>query len=213
MNSNTSIALAIGAGYLLGRTRKMRWALLLGAAAASGRLNSMPGELLQKGTKALGSSPEFSKLGGSAEKLLDAGKAAATTALSSRMESLGDMLNERAQALGAPVSEAGEQAREKVDGGRRKLQGAAQGESEEAEDEYDEDEGPDDEYDEEEDESPESPEDEESPESPEDEDDEDEADEDENEDEEEEEEEEPQPAARGRGSGSGSVVRRRGGQR
>jgi len=211
MNSKAPIALAIGAGYLLGRTHKMRWALLLGAAAASGRLNSLPGELLQRGTKLLGSSPELSQLGSSAEKLVDAGKAAATTALSSRMESIGNMLNERAEALGAPVSEAGEKAREKVDGGRSKVQRAAGSERDEPEDEYDEDEGPDDEYDEEEEE--ESPEDEESPESPEDEESpEGEYDEDEEE-EDEEEEEEPQPAARGRGSGSGSGARRRGGQR
>lgn len=192
MNSRAPIALAIGAGYLLGRTHKMRWALLLGAAAASGRLNNVPGDLIQRGTKVLGSSPELTKIGDSAERLLDAGKAAASTALASRVESLSSALTERAEALGQPASEAAGKLRET---GRRKGRGLPEESAEEPEEELDEEgEGPEDEA--EEDEEYE---------------DEEEEDEEEEDEEVDEEDEEPEPA-QGRGSGSGSVVRKTGGR-
>ena len=36
MTSKAAVALAIGAGYVLGRSHKMRWAILLGTAALVG---------------------------------------------------------------------------------------------------------------------------------------------------------------------------------
>ncbi len=79
MNCRTQVVLAAGIGYLLGRQHKLRWGLMLGAAAASGRL-SRPGGLLQHGVKALSASPELGKLTELAAPLVAATKDAAQAA-------------------------------------------------------------------------------------------------------------------------------------
>jgi len=94
--------MAIGAGYLLGRTHKARLALALGAAAASGQLDRAPGGLVEQGTKALISSGPLSGLQEPGERLVEAGKAAATAAVTSRINSVSDRLQQRAESLRAP---------------------------------------------------------------------------------------------------------------
>ncbi|HJQ47570.1 MAG TPA: hypothetical protein VJ870_14825 [Amycolatopsis sp.] len=87
------LALGVGAGYLLGRTKKMRLALMIAAAGVTGRTGTSPGALLQNGLKQLGSSAELGKLADVArDELLGAAKAAAVTAASSRITSLSDRL-------------------------------------------------------------------------------------------------------------------------
>jgi hypothetical protein len=49
------LALALAAGYLLGRRHKTRLAFMLGAAALTGRLSGVTGQLMRSGTKVLGS--------------------------------------------------------------------------------------------------------------------------------------------------------------
>ena len=91
MKSGVRVAMALGAGYVLGRNHKMRLALALGAAAATGQLGRAPGQLAQKGTKALGDTP----LGGLQEpgkQLVEAGKSAAVAAVVGRINSLSDRL-------------------------------------------------------------------------------------------------------------------------
>jgi hypothetical protein len=105
MNSRAPVALAIGAGYLLGRTHRLRWALILGAAAATGRLNGIPGQALEQGMKTLRSTPELAKITESAERLLEAGRAAAVSAMSSRVEAMGDKLEGRAQGVGGAITD------------------------------------------------------------------------------------------------------------
>ncbi|MER7279048.1 hypothetical protein ABT369_31875 [Dactylosporangium sp. NPDC000244] len=95
MNCKTQVALAAGVGYLLGRQHKLRWGLLLAAAAMSGRL-SRPGTLLDHGVRALKSTPELGKLGEMGAPLVTAAKDAARTAVTSRIGSLSDRLRERA---------------------------------------------------------------------------------------------------------------------
>ncbi|WP_368680860.1 hypothetical protein R1X32_11960 [Rhodococcus opacus] len=63
MNNKTQMAAAIGAGYLLGRTRRMKLALMLAGAGTTGRFRGRPRELLTLGTKMLANSPEVAKLG------------------------------------------------------------------------------------------------------------------------------------------------------
>lgn len=101
MNCRTQVVLAAGIGYLLGRQHKLRWGLLLGAAAASGRL-SRPGGLLQHGVRALGSSPEIGKLGELGAPLLEATKDAARAAVTGRIGSMSDRMRGRADALREP---------------------------------------------------------------------------------------------------------------
>jgi len=46
--SNGKVALAVGAGYLLGRTKKMKWALGLASAGLTGKFPSHPTDLVAK---------------------------------------------------------------------------------------------------------------------------------------------------------------------
>ena len=95
MKAGARVALAVGAGYALGRTKKMRLALMIAAAGATGRANLSPAKLLETGLSRLGSSPELSKLTDIArDELMSAAKAAAVTAATSRIESLSDRLQE-----------------------------------------------------------------------------------------------------------------------
>ncbi|RSD11680.1 hypothetical protein [Amycolatopsis eburnea] len=95
MKPGARIAIGVGAGYLLGRTKKMRLALMIAAAGATGRSGTSPTKLLQHGLKQLGSTPELAKLTDVArDELLGAVKAAAVTAAGSRIESLTERLQE-----------------------------------------------------------------------------------------------------------------------
>ncbi|MET7768343.1 hypothetical protein [Nocardia sp. NPDC005366] len=79
----------MGVGYILGRTRKMRFALMLAGAAATRGSAGVPQELLQRGTSLLGSSPELAKIAESVRgELLGAARAAAVSAASNRIDSL-----------------------------------------------------------------------------------------------------------------------------
>lgn len=97
------MAVAVGVGYLLGRTRKMRLALTLAGIGAGGRLRGGPAGLVQQGSKLLGSSPELKTLGETVRgRLVDAGKTAAVTAASSQIDALSDRLQERTRSLTRP---------------------------------------------------------------------------------------------------------------
>ncbi|MDQ0380509.1 hypothetical protein [Amycolatopsis thermophila] len=114
MKAGARVAAAVAAGYLLGRTKKMRLALMIAAAGATGKANLSPGKLLQNGLSQLGSSPELGKLADLArDELLGAAKAAAVTAASSRIESLSDRLQEGGPLLsGKSRGKDGEQEAE-----------------------------------------------------------------------------------------------------
>lgn len=99
MEGKTELALAVAAGYLLGRRHKLRLALTLALAGATGRLGAARGNLLEQAMKVLGSSPELEKIAESVRSgLLDAGKAAAVTAASRQINALSSRLSERATA-------------------------------------------------------------------------------------------------------------------
>ena len=142
MKSGTQVALAVGAGYLLGRRRKMRMALMLGGAAMAGGLGGMPGQLVRRGAGLLGSADVLGKLapglgevtGMISEELLPVGKAAARAAVSSQVNALSDRVHERAEVL-RHAQEAGEQ--EEVPSGRRRRGRRFEGDGEYGdEDEY-----------------------------------------------------------------------------
>jgi hypothetical protein len=103
MKGGARVALAIVAGYYLGRRHKLRLAAALAVAGAVRGLSSSKGGLLQQGVKALGSSPELEKI---TERirgdLLDVGKAAAVAATSKQIDSLSGKLHERAEELRRP---------------------------------------------------------------------------------------------------------------
>jgi hypothetical protein len=124
------VALGVAGGYLLGRTKKMKLALMLGGMAA-GRRAGGPGELLSRGTKLLETSPELSRLVGDVRgRLLDAGKGAALAVAARQVEALTDRVGKRVESFGTPQRGKAEEEPE-TDGY--------------AEDEYAEDEGAEDE--------------------------------------------------------------------
>lgn len=112
-----NIALAMGVGYVLGRRRKLRKALVLGAAVATGRLAKRPaGRVLggAEGDETPGDSGALARLGG-------AGKAAARTAFSRPVDILSERINETAEALrqgGKPKNAEGQQQSQPSDESR-----------------------------------------------------------------------------------------------
>ncbi|NUS92844.1 MAG: hypothetical protein HOQ36_10585 [Nocardia sp.] len=119
MKGGARIALGVGIGYFLGRTRKMRWAMGLAGAAMTKRSTGLAGELIERGASTLGGTAELSKITDTVRgELLGAVRSAAVTAASNRL----DAFNERLQL---PVSTEDEDG-----GGRRR---AAAKETEDAE--------------------------------------------------------------------------------
>ncbi|WP_172650891.1 hypothetical protein [Rhodococcus opacus] len=93
MTGKGQMALAVGAGYMLGRTHKMKLALMLAGAGASSRFPSGSLGVLGQSGKLLADSPEVAKLGETVRKeLMNAAKTAAVTAASRRIDSLNSRL-------------------------------------------------------------------------------------------------------------------------
>ncbi len=101
MNCRTQVIAAAGIGYLLGRQRKLRWGLALAAAAAAGRISG-PGDILQRGVKALTSAPELGGLANIGAPLVAAGKEAARAAVTGQIDSVTGKLRDRAEGLRRP---------------------------------------------------------------------------------------------------------------
>lgn len=100
MKGGPQVALAVAAGYFLGRHRRFKLAIGLAVAGATGRLGGAHGNLLEQGLKLLTSSPEVEKIVDSVRgDLFEAGKAAAKAATSRQVSSLSTKLQERADAL------------------------------------------------------------------------------------------------------------------
>lgn len=123
MKGNARAAIAVGAGYVLGRRRSFRTAVVVAAAAAAGS-TPVGGMILRRGAKLLGSAdvlgkvidvlpPEVADLVDTVRgDLVPAGKAALSTAASSRVDALTDALHERAELIRDPDSAVGDAAGE-----------------------------------------------------------------------------------------------------
>jgi hypothetical protein len=109
------MGMALAVGYILGRKHKLRMATLLATAAASGKLSALGGAAMKRGATMGASSGLLGKMtpqiGGIADKvrgeLLNAGKAAAVAAVSSRVESFSDSIHQRADAIRGPGERSG----------------------------------------------------------------------------------------------------------
>ncbi|GAB3878547.1 hypothetical protein [Microbispora bryophytorum] len=106
MKDGLKVALAVIAGYYLGRHHKLRLALMLALAILAARLKGegAAGALLEQVPKILGgAAPDLGKITERVRgDLLDVGKAAAMRATSRQIDSLSDKLHERAEALRQP---------------------------------------------------------------------------------------------------------------
>ena len=135
MKASMRAAAAIGVGYLLGRRRKLRTATFMAAATAVGG-TTVGGLLLKRGMKMLNSTEAFGKIAPQLTEITDtlrgdlltAGKAAATAAVSNRVDSLTGSLHDHAERLRNPadtVSDVAEGAGEAAGTAGRAASGGA----------------------------------------------------------------------------------------
>jgi hypothetical protein len=107
------LALAVIGGYLLGRTKKMKLAIMLGGALAGTKIPTDPAALLGQETKLVNASPELQRLDAAVRgRLMEAGKDAAIAVASSRMEALTDSLVDKVENFGKPAAGAANMAGE-----------------------------------------------------------------------------------------------------
>ncbi|KOV96459.1 primase [Streptomyces sp. NRRL B-1140] len=127
------LGLAVGAGYLLGRTKKLKMAVAVGGLVAGKKLNLSPrmvAELLQQ---QLRNNPQFKEIGDQLrEDLRGVGKAASGAMVERQLDALSDRLHGRTAQMRDQLTGA-------VPGGR---------EDDEADDEYEDEEPEGDEADE-----------------------------------------------------------------
>ncbi|MFJ4283260.1 DNA primase [Streptomyces massasporeus] len=119
------LGLAVGAGYLLGRTKKLKMAVAVGGLVAGKKLNLSPrmvAELLQQ---QLRNNPQFKEIGDQLrEDLRGVGKAASGAMVERQLDALSDRLHGRTAQMRDQLTGA-------VPGGR---------EDDEADDEYEDEE-------------------------------------------------------------------------
>ncbi|MGH3941333.1 MAG: hypothetical protein ACRDTG_22425 [Pseudonocardiaceae bacterium] len=100
------VMLAVAGGYVLGRTKKMKLAIMLAGMASGNKIARDPAQLLQQGTKLVQSNPQLSALSDQVRgRLVDAGKGIAVAVVSRRMDALSDRLSERTQRLSGRLDE------------------------------------------------------------------------------------------------------------
>ncbi|NUO58732.1 MAG: hypothetical protein HOV78_18880 [Hamadaea sp.] len=105
MKPTVAIPLAVGVGYVLGRTHKLKLAILLGAAAAAGKFAGPANEMMQRGARSLTSSTDLKQLTEPGQRLMEAAKGAAMTALTSRLNQLSGRLTEGMPSIGGKGGE------------------------------------------------------------------------------------------------------------
>lgn len=100
MNSSLKVPLAVAGGYILGRRKKARLALLLGAWLVGRSLHVHPVRLGREAITMAGDNPAVGKLGGEVkEQLLAAGRNAVLATANSQMEKFADRLHDRTESL------------------------------------------------------------------------------------------------------------------
>jgi len=107
MKCGARVALGVAGGYFLGRTKKMKLALML-AGMAAGRQAGGPGALLGQGKSLLNASPELLRLSDEVKgRLLDAGKGAALAVATRQVEALTDRVAGRVESSLGNLAERG----------------------------------------------------------------------------------------------------------
>ncbi|MFI0977023.1 DNA primase [Streptomyces sp. NPDC021093] len=96
MNNRLGLGLAVGAGYLLGRTRKLKFAFAVGTFVAGKKLQLSPKALMDFTSSQLQNNPQFKELGDQLrEDLRGVGKAATGAIVNRQLGSLADKLHDR----------------------------------------------------------------------------------------------------------------------
>ncbi|MFE5405690.1 DNA primase [Streptomyces sp. NPDC056580] len=98
--NRTGLGLAIGAGYLLGRTKKLKMALAVGSLVAGKKLNLSPRGLAELLNQQLRDNPQFKEIGDQLRQdLRGVGKAATGSMAERQMSALADRLHGRTSAV------------------------------------------------------------------------------------------------------------------
>lgn len=107
MGAETRIIAGVTAGYLLGRTKKMRLALSLAGLLAGKQITTDPKELAKQLAEMADKNPRVAELKGEVTgEMLQAAQAAATAILTQRMNTLSDSLRDRSETLRGLAEEA-----------------------------------------------------------------------------------------------------------
>jgi hypothetical protein len=96
MSTTARVGSAVAAGYLLGRFKKLRLALIVGSALANKDVRASGMGLLQRGGGSLGTGGLTQQV---KTELMHAGRAAAVSVAASKINRLSDRLQERSEAM------------------------------------------------------------------------------------------------------------------
>ena len=130
MSTTSRVAGAVAAGYLLGRFKKLRLAVLVGSAMASPKFRNAAAGMIENRIPGGAITTTLTKeVGG---RLVDIGKTAATSIVASRIDNLSQSLADRSQNL------RGDRSGEQAD--KSRADGEEGEETQEPEDEYEEEE-------------------------------------------------------------------------
>ncbi|MEV5981198.1 DNA primase [Streptomyces sp. NPDC052114] len=116
-----AVGLAVGAGYVLGRTKKAKFAFAVGTMVAGRRMQLSPRALVATVTRQLESNPQFKEIGDQLrEDLRGVGKAATGSLVNRQIEGLADRLHERTLGVQDRISgvlpgDAGEEAEQSAE--------------------------------------------------------------------------------------------------
>jgi len=139
MSATGRVGTAMAAGYVLGRFKKFRLALIVGSAMANKNVRASGLGLLQHGTKGLTGSPDAMRISDQLKsRLISSGRAAAVGVAASQIEKLSDRLHERSESIRPRDGDEDEGPEDEYDE-------VEEAEDEEPEDEYDEGDEPEDE--------------------------------------------------------------------
>ncbi|MGQ4418279.1 DNA primase [Streptomyces sp. SAS_269] len=98
--NRTGLGLAIGAGYFLGRTKKLKLALAVGSVVAGKKLNLTPRAMADLLSQQLRDNPQFKEIGDQVRQdLRGVGKAATGAMAERQMSALADRLHGRTNAV------------------------------------------------------------------------------------------------------------------
>ncbi|TDD99043.1 hypothetical protein [Jiangella asiatica] len=119
MSAGARVAAAAASGYILGRTKKLKLAIMVGSTLAGRRLATDPRGLLRQADEFVESRPELAKLSEQVRTtLFAAARAAAVGTASQRIDRLSDAIRDRSDRLTGAIPAVGE-ATETVRKGRR----------------------------------------------------------------------------------------------
>jgi len=100
MNTPLKIGVGVGGGYALGRRKKMKLAIGLGAWLLGKRIRLDPQALLVEGLQKLAENPDIMKLSDEVRgQLFQAARAAAAKGFTDQLSMLSETLNKQAESL------------------------------------------------------------------------------------------------------------------